>query len=74
MTLKYKDLENFVSQLKGKGFTNEIPENILFFEIRKNFGISNYIVKNIAKSLSDMNLMRPAPPRGVWVFVEKKNI
>ena len=63
MTLKYEDLEKFAEDLRKKYIGLEtLPATILDEEIMKRFGLSNYIINNIKKSLGVTRIMTPIDP------------
>lgn len=70
MTLKYQDLENFVSDIKKKGYNKEIPLQHLDREIGKVFGISSYTMRNIKEKLHKFGLLFPSG--SVWVFPKQE--
>jgi len=49
------------------GYIDQIPEGILVFEIKKEFGVSDFIMKNVMKGLHDCYLMVNLQ-NGVWAF------
>ena len=72
MTLKYENLLEFRAILMKEGYTTQIPETVFFNKIMQTFGISDYVIKNIAKAMHKTSLMRPLH-NGFWEFLEVKN-
>jgi len=60
MTIKYKDLELFMTELKKYGYIEQIPLKHLEFFIAKKFGTSKYIKENIKSLLVDFEFIRIA--------------
>jgi len=49
------------------GYTNQVPETVLFRRIMENFGAEQPIVRDVAKSLRILGFMKPLAT-GVWEF------
>lgn len=65
MTLKYNDLDKFVTEIKKLGYTEQIPRQHLDFFIAKKFGISKYIKDNLVNMLVEFGFLKVA---GIGVF------
>jgi len=73
MTIKLKDLTDFVAHLHRLGYVSQISDNILKREIGVCFGISDYIQKNIITKLVEFGFIKISSVSGVWDFCEKES-
>jgi len=69
MTLKYQNLETLMIAIKKEGYVHAISDGILEAHIARQFGISNYIIHNIKKSLVQFGFISPSG-LGVWAIKE----
>lgn len=67
MTLKWKDLERFMETLASEGYKKQITNALLNRYVAREFGISDYVRRNVISALHELGFIRPSTLYGnIW--------